>query len=177
VSTGTSVKLIVSEQAKPVCAKEFVQKCLYKKDSPMKLEHKIPPPLLALLFAGLIVLTGRFLPPLGLAEPVTQTVALLLAGVAVLVVCAGGWEFRRAKTTVNPLKPSNATSLVSSGVFRFTRNPMYLGFSVMLLALCVFYDTLWGLFWLAMYMLFIQRFQILPEERAMQRLFGQEFEQ
>ncbi|MFQ3324666.1 MAG: protein-S-isoprenylcysteine O-methyltransferase Ste14 [Pseudomonadales bacterium] len=84
-------------------------------------------------------------------------------------------SFRLAKTTVNPLKPESASSLVVSGVFKISRNPMYVGFALLLLAWCVYLLAPVLLMILLLFMAVITRFQIIPEERAMLKLFGEEF--
>jgi protein-S-isoprenylcysteine O-methyltransferase Ste14 len=90
---------------------------------------------------------------------------------------AGVISFRRAKTTVNPLKPNTASSLVTSGIYQVTRNPMYVGFVAFLLALASFLGSAWGLILIPVYILYIQHFQIAPEERALTALFKEEFTQ
>ena len=85
-------------------------------------------------------------------------------------------SFRRARTTVNPLKPESASALVISGIYRHTRNPMYLGFAIILLGWCVLLGSAWAVLGVAGFVLYIGRFQIRPEERALRELFGAEFD-
>jgi protein-S-isoprenylcysteine O-methyltransferase Ste14 len=99
----------------------------------------------------------------------------LLCLFGVLFVIAGVVSFRGAKTTVNPLQPELASTLVTSGVYRFTRNPMYLGFGLMLLAWCVQLESLWSMSLLVVYVFYLQRFQIQAEENALALLFEEEF--
>jgi protein-S-isoprenylcysteine O-methyltransferase Ste14 len=84
-------------------------------------------------------------------------------------------SFRRAKTTVNPLKPETSAALVSTGVYSHTRNPMYLGMVLALFAWAVYLSSIWSLVGPAFFVLYITRFQIIPEERALDRLFGAPF--
>ena len=102
------------------------------------LEHRIPPPVVDASFALAMWAIARLLPGLSADWPgrIPLSVALALAGV--LVSLAGVLAFRRHHTTVNPLKPQAASALVSTGVYAFTRNPMYLGMLVVLVA--------WGLY-------------------------------
>ncbi|MNJ74873.1 hypothetical protein D3C77_718740 [compost metagenome] len=74
---------------------------------------------------------------------------------------------------VNPLKPASASALVTSGIYRVTRNPMYLGFALVLAAWTVFLASPFTLLGIAAFVLYIDRFQILPEERALHQLFGE----
>ena len=83
--------------------------------------------------------------------------------------------FRKAKTTVNPLQPQSATSLVVSGVFSLSRNPMYVGVAFILLAWSMYLGSSWALLGVVGFVIFINQFQIVPEERAMLALFGEEF--
>ncbi|MFT6723666.1 MAG: protein-S-isoprenylcysteine O-methyltransferase Ste14 [Arenicella sp.] len=107
---------------------------------------------LNLLFAGLLVIVG--------------------VGIAVLAIK----QFQQAQTTVNPLRPASASRLVTSGVFKLSRNPMYLGMVLVVLSSVVFYGSAWCLLAVAAFIAFISRFQIVPEERAMKALFGDQFD-
>jgi protein-S-isoprenylcysteine O-methyltransferase Ste14 len=98
-------------------------------------------------------------------------------GLAGAVVCAlGVAAFRRARTTVNPMKPSSSSALVVSGIYHRTRNPMYLGFALVLLGCwVVFSSNALGFTLLPAFVLYMNRFQIMPEERALEARFGREF--
>lgn len=142
------------------------------------LENRIPPPLVAALFGLLMWLAARQLPG-GLVLPIEWRAGLalvvLLAGV---VIClASVLSFRNARTTVNPLKPETASALVSSGIYRYTRNPMYLGFATALLAWSIFLAWPPALLGVLSFVLYMNRFQIGPEERALTGLFGSAFAQ
>lgn len=136
------------------------------------LEHRIPPPLVAFITAVLMWLAVRPIAPLGNR----LWLALLVALCGVAVCLAGVASFRRARTTVNPLKPESASALVVSGIYRHTRNPMYLGFAIVLLGWCVFLGSALAVLGVAAFVLYIGRFQIRPEERALRELFGAEFD-
>ena len=84
-------------------------------------------------------------------------------------------SFRRAKTTVNPMKPDSASSLVVSGIYDLTRNPMYLGFLVILVGWAFFLSNALGFIFLPLFVLYMNRFQIEPEERALASVFGEAF--
>ncbi len=104
---------------------------------------------------------------------VDVALALLVIGQSISI--SGMMSFRRAKTTMNPIKPDTASSLVSSGVYRFTRNPMYLGLSVTLLGWAMFLANPLALLAVPLFVLYINRFQINPEERVLSSLFGAEY--
>lgn len=103
------------------------------------------------------------------------TAAISLAGGCISL--AGILSFRRARTTVNPLKPKNTSSLVTLGIYRFTRNPMYLGLLLVLLAWAVFLSSAWAIVGPVAFVLYINRFQIAPEERVMATMFGASYAQ
>jgi protein-S-isoprenylcysteine O-methyltransferase Ste14 len=102
-------------------------------------------------------------------------VALALGVIGLSISISGMVSFRRAKTTINPSKPSAASSLVTSGVYRYTRNPMYLGLSVTLMAWGVFLSNALALLAVPLFVLYINRFQINPEERVLSSLFVAEY--
>jgi len=101
--------------------------------------------------------------------------ALLLIG-ALIIGLAAVYGFRRAKTTVNPLKPEASTALVTGGLYRWTRNPMYLAMLLLLLAWACIVSNWAALAILPLFVAYLNRFQIGPEERALQARFGAEFE-
>ena len=84
--------------------------------------------------------------------------------------------FRRNKTTINPVDLESASALVTSGVFRFSRNPMYVGFTAMLVGWAVCLAAPWALVGPVAFVLFTNRFQIIPEERVMRDKFGQAYD-
>ena len=139
------------------------------------LELKVPPPVAALLVAvamwGISLLTT----PFGIPAPVRAIAALALAFVGVGIAVSGVVAFRRARTTVSPVEPDAASSLVTSGVYRFTRNPMYLGLCLVLVAWALFLSSAFAFLGPVVFVLYISRFQIVPEERALSRIFGTAF--
>lgn len=135
------------------------------------LELRVPPLLVTLLAAAVI---------LALADAPRGGVALLvgavLAAAGVAVAVAGVITFRRARTTVDPLHPDRSASLVTQGVYRISRNPMYVGFVALLLGLAVALSSITGATIALAAALYLDRFQIRPEERILQRRFGAAFD-
>jgi protein-S-isoprenylcysteine O-methyltransferase Ste14 len=107
--------------------------------------------------------------------PFAKPVAWLVAAAGASLDLAGLAHFLRARTTINPLKPANASALVTRGIYRFTRNPMYLGLAMLLLAWALYLSNVAALAVLPLFILYINRFQIAPEERALAARFGAEF--
>ncbi len=118
---------------------------------------------------------ARVAPSAGFSLPARPAIALGLAAVGVGVAVAGVVSFRLVKTTVNPLKPETASSLVVSGIYRVTRNPMYLGALIVLIGWAVFLANALGFFLVPSFVLYLNRFQIGPEEKALTALFDSEF--
>ncbi|MGZ5695339.1 MAG: methyltransferase family protein [Burkholderiales bacterium] len=140
-----------------------------------KLELRIPPPVVLALTALLMWLAAWALPSLRLMFPgrVLLAMAILISGM--LIILAGLIEFRRARTTVNPLNPEAATSLVVEGVYGLTRNPMYLGMAVILIAWAVYLANPVSLIAVPCFIVYMNRFQIVPEEKVLELLFKSEF--
>ena len=136
------------------------------------LNLKVPPPIVALLVAAAMWGVSGLSAQVDVDPTARIAVALLLAAIGVVISVSGVLAFRAARTTANPLKPELATALVTGGVFRFTRNPMYLGLSVALAAWAVFLASPLALLGPIVFVAYINRFQVLPEERAMATLFG-----
>jgi protein-S-isoprenylcysteine O-methyltransferase Ste14 len=136
---------------------------------------RIPPVALTLITAALMWLTAWLVPALAFAMPGSRVVAVFLALIGILTAISGVVSFRRAATTVNPLRPETASSLVVSGIYRFTRNPMYLGLLFVLLGWAVFLSNAVAFVWLAAFVPYMNSFQIGAEEAALATLFGQEF--
>src|SRR5436190_22096872 len=134
------------------------------------LESKVPPPAVVLVMAVFICLIGRATPAAHFDIPlhVWLGVALVLAGF--LTGTTGVVTFRKAHTTIDPITP-RASSLVTWGVYSVSRNPMYLGGLIMLLGWGLFVSNAVAFVVLPMYVLYINRFQIAPEERALRSLF------
>ncbi len=139
------------------------------------LELKIPPPAVAMLIAG--AMWG-----ISLVAPLLEVPAIIRVAAALAIALAGGGfslagviSFRRAGTTVNPMKPETTSALVCSGIYQATRNPMYAGLLFVLVAWAVFLSSPCALLGPLAFVLYINRFQIAPEERALSSKFGKEY--
>lgn len=136
------------------------------------LELKIPPPVVALLLGAAAWWLAPLGPAIGWPDTLRQGLAgvLLLAGVS--LDFSGLIAFVLRRTTISPLSPHKSRALVTTGAYRFTRNPMYLGMVCLLSAWAVWLAAL--LPWLApvAFILYITRFQIRPEERVLTEVFG-----
>ncbi|MDR7267862.1 protein-S-isoprenylcysteine O-methyltransferase Ste14 [Pelomonas saccharophila] len=136
------------------------------------LELKVPPPVVALVIALAMWSIYRFMPGVDVGLLPRAAAALLLAAIGGAFSAAGITVFRRAKTTMNPMKPEATSALVTNGVYRFTRNPMYVGLLFVLLAWAAALGAPLGLLGPIAFIAYITRFQIVPEERALRAAFG-----
>jgi protein-S-isoprenylcysteine O-methyltransferase Ste14 len=137
------------------------------------LELKIPPPVVALLVALAMWAVARN--AAAAPEMVRVGLAAALVGTGLAFDIAGFFAFRRARTTINPMKPQATTALVDSGVYRITRNPMYVGMTFVLCGWAAFLGSVWTLPGPIAFVAYISRFQIGPEERMLASLFGAEY--
>lgn len=137
------------------------------------LSLRVPPLALFALFATAIWLLPDLLP---IRLPGAGMAAAVLPALGGGFCLAGVLEFRHARTTVNPVNPAASTALVVRGVYRLTRNPMYLGFALLLLAFTAGLGNLSGLLAVMVFMAYLQHFQICPEEAALHARFGPAFE-
>ncbi len=140
------------------------------------LELRVPPLAVAAIAALCMWLLSRWTPGLAWGEHWRLGISLLLLVTGVLVAVAGVLEFRRARTTVNPTTPQAASSMVRSGIYRHTRNPMYLGMLLMLAGWAAWLASPVAAVVLPGFVLYINRFQVEPEERILTRLFAGEFD-
>ena len=139
------------------------------------LDTKIPPPIVAIFIGVCIYFSRDWLPSF-------TSDHLFYAGLgceflAVVINLTAIFSFIKSKTTINPVKPQTATSLVTTGAFAFSRNPMYLGLLLFLFGFALQVNIVGGIPLLLLFVLYIDRFQIIPEERALAEKFGQEFQE
>jgi protein-S-isoprenylcysteine O-methyltransferase Ste14 len=139
------------------------------------LENKIPPPVVLVFIGAVMWETAGAFPVVSTGSTLRVAVAgaFIVLGIALSLV--GFADLRRAKTTTDPLHPGAASSIVTRGVYRYTRNPMYLGSAIALVGWAVYLAAPWSLLGPVLYALFITRFQIIPEERALRAKFGPEY--
>lgn len=142
----------------------------------MSLEARIPPPVVALVTVAAMWVISWLAPHFSLPSGIRWGAALALAIAGAALSASGIRLFHRVRTTVDPRSPEAASSLVESGVYRVTRNPMYLGIALVLVAWSVFLSSAWALLGVVAFVLYMSRFQIAPEERALSRRFGSAYE-
>lgn len=139
------------------------------------LETRVPPPLVVLTTGALAWGAAKLTPGLAISFTAQAPLGVLIAALGVAVCAAGLLAFRKARTTVSPIDPGAASALVVTGIYSRTRNPMYLGMALILLGWTVILGHPAGLAATALFIIYIDVFQIRPEERALQALFGEAF--
>jgi protein-S-isoprenylcysteine O-methyltransferase Ste14 len=115
-------------------------------------------------------------PPIDILPAIRIAAAATLAFVGGAFNVAGVLSFHRARTTLNPMSPEKASALVTTGVYRITRNPMYVGGAILLISWAVYLASAWALLGPILFALYITKLQILPEERALSAMFGSAFD-
>ena len=137
------------------------------------MNNKIPPPIVTLFFGLCIYLSKSFFPEFSFSILSSLSIISFIVGICVLVTAI--ISFKNHETTINPISIEKASSLVVTGIFKYSRNPMYLGMSLVLLGLTFKFNVIGGLLFTSIFILFITTFQIKPEEVAMEKLFDQEW--
>ena len=137
------------------------------------MDNKIPPPIVTLAF-GLAIYFSRFLFP-NISNIVLNLLSILLIIIGPTILFFAARLFKAQKTTINPIHIYNSSSLVISGVFKYSRNPMYLGMVLILLSISLRFNLIGGIVFTSLFIIYITKFQIIPEEAAMKQIFQDDF--
>ena len=137
---------------------------------------KVPPPLLGFIAAVFIWLAAYLLPSLTMELPLRLLLALLFFSTGLGIDLISVFSFFKAGTTVNPMSPDKTQTLVTNGMFKFSRNPMYLGMLLMLIGWAIWNGNVVGILPILFFVFAINQLQIKPEENTLQHKFGAEYE-
>ena len=137
------------------------------------MKTKFPPPLVALTFGFLINYTKNIFPKIEIKNEIIFGSFMIISGL--IIILSAIILFKKYQTTITPLNPSNATKLITDGIYKFSRNPMYLGLLLVLLGISIILNLTGGFFLIPLFILYLNLFQIIPEENAMVDLFKDEF--
>lgn len=140
------------------------------------LELKVPPPVLALVIALLMWSVSYLAHSAELIGVTRMVLVAVLAGIGLSLDLWALISFLQVKTTINPMKPRVTSSVVTTGVYRVTRNPMYLGLTFSLSAWATYLWFIVAFLGPVLFIAYINRFQILPEERVLSATFGKEYD-
>jgi len=137
------------------------------------MRNRIPPPIVTLFFGLCIYFSQEYFPESNLEFLTIFSYIFYFAGLSILILAVS--LFKKQNTTVNPIKIENASSLVTCGIFEYSRNPMYLGMALILLGLALMFNLIGGILFTLLFTIYITIFQIRPEEEVMEKLFGEDF--
>jgi protein-S-isoprenylcysteine O-methyltransferase Ste14 len=140
-----------------------------------RLELKVPPLVWALFFALLMKGCTVWLPGYSIHLPFAKYFAPILIGLGLSLTTAGIQAVRRAKTTVNPMKPQSTTTVVDSGIYGVTRNPIYVGMMIVLIGWAVHLQNIGAFLMVGLFVATVTQLQIMPEERALEERFGEDY--
>ncbi|MDC6365015.1 MULTISPECIES: methyltransferase family protein [Flavobacteriaceae] len=136
---------------------------------------KILPPLVMLIFGALMYVLAKFLPVGAFDFFGRKELVYVLISLGFLTMFLGLFQFGRAKTTTNPINLKKTSSLVKKGIYKYTRNPMYLGMLLLLLAFGLKLGNAFNTLLAAGFVYYMNHFQIKHEENALGELFGKEY--
>ena len=139
----------------------------------MNVKTKFPPPLVALAFGFLIYYTKNIFPKIEIVWGLAFGSFMIIIGL--FIILSAIILFKKYKTTITPLNPSNATKLIVNGIYKFSRNPMYLGLLLVLSGISIIQNPIGGLLFIPSFILYLNHFQIIPEESTMLDLFKDDF--
>jgi protein-S-isoprenylcysteine O-methyltransferase Ste14 len=142
-----------------------------------QLENKIPPPILMLLFAVSMWGASKYQSAISIEPRLHFALTAALGAMALLFGVGGIITFRLAKTTINPVQIDRASKVVTGGIYRITRNPMYVGLTALLASWSVFLAVPMTFLGPICFAVFTHRFQIIPEERVMSAKFGRDYDE
>ena len=137
------------------------------------MNNKIPPPIVTLTFGLAIYFSGPLFPDL--SNKIFNILSLIFLILGIITLASAVSSFKEQKTTINPIAIDKASSLVITGAFKYSRNPMYLGMVFFLLAITAKFNLIGGIVFTFLFASFITKFQIIPEEAVMKEIFGEEF--
>ena len=138
-------------------------------------KNTIPPPVIAIIFGLLIWAMNLYFPIYVPSIGIFSYFGYIFILMGLVLDVVSFIDFLKNKTTVNPIKPQNASTLVTNGFYRISRNPMYLGMFYILLGVTTLLGDISGLLMLPLLVLTMNYLQIIPEEKVLEELFGDDY--
>ncbi|KHT62867.1 isoprenylcysteine carboxyl methyltransferase [Photobacterium gaetbulicola] len=140
------------------------------------MELRLPPPVIVLITLGCMLALSHYWPLYTFTFAGQRYVILLFCLLGTLLGLMAVWSFAKARTSIDPRFPNKTSKLVTTGIYRYSRNPMYLGLLSFLCAAFVYFSALSPLVMIVMFVFYMNNFQIAPEEAVLQAMFGEQFE-
>ena len=137
------------------------------------MKKRIPPPIITMLCVLVIFLSKSIFPSFLFPYKLEIGIVISIFGLLLLIVSVK--SFINNNTTINPLNLKKSTYLVTNGLFRFSRNPMYLGMLLFLVGTSIILNIIGGLIISILFIFYMNFFQIIPEEKALENLFGKDY--
>tara|TARA_X000001036_G_scaffold238278_1_gene222255 strand:+ start:8971 stop:9432 length:462 start_codon:yes stop_codon:yes gene_type:complete len=137
------------------------------------MKAKIPPPVIAIACIVINYLSTLLITSFTFSNQRAIGGVILMFGFFTAISAVS--LFRKNRTTINPMKPEDTTTLITTGIFFYTRNPMYLGLLLIVISTLMFFGAWFGLIVVCFFIWYINTYQIQPEEEALQKLFGDQF--
>ena len=137
------------------------------------MNNKIPPPIIALVCSLGILFSKPFFKEFSNVNNSSISILFFLSGIVCFFFAIK--LFKNHNTTISPLKPEKATSLIVSGIYMYSRNPMYLGMLFILISISIRFNIIGGIISISTFIIYITKFQIIPEEEQLKRIFGEKF--
>ena len=134
---------------------------------------KIPPPLIVLVLIVSIYFSSKKIDLINI--PLQMEISILILSAGILIFVNPVLQFIKSKTTVNPIQFEEVNKLVTSGIFKYSRNPMYLGMLMIVLSTSIFYLNIYSILTPLLFILWINKFQIKREEEFLIEKFGDEY--
>ena len=139
----------------------------------INLETKIPPPIVAIISGVIISASSTIINPFEFYGAKLIAMLFLILSFSLIVISIR--KFNHSETSINPMTPKAATKLLSTGVYAVSRNPMYLGLVGILCGISIILGSWFSFLVIPIFVFYINKYQIIPEERAMKALFKDEY--
>ncbi len=141
----------------------------------MRLEQRIPPVILVIISSLSMILTNEIYNELNISYSYNVPLFILFAFSGAIFALIGVVAFKKHQTTVNPIKSSEVSSLVNTGIYRYSRNPMYVGMLAILMGLLFYLSNPINIVFIVLFVCYLNKYQISPEEASLKHLFGNEY--
>lgn len=143
----------------------------------INMELKVIPVLQVIIAIILMTFIDKFFPSFTYDMQFSFYVTYALTLIAIVIGFLAVYGFRKHQTTVNPSKPESSSKIVDSGIYQFSRNPMYLAMLLVLIAYAFYLENIITFLTCGVFFWYITKYQIIPEERMLSKLFGVEYTQ